>query len=224
MTPASNRTLLAVQVGTLGVKDAAFFLGSKLVNDKKMCSDCCEMFSDFSGHHQCCNCLSVPCRCWLGDRRSICPVETPVPVTLRVLSWNDSWLVGLKERKSIYIAPFRTKVHTKHSGMDHTVLPANNTMPAFPWLRLKVAVLVLAVSIDIKKCYWVDFGRPSKYKTLHDDAFFNMAPHTTPEHGLSIFTGGKIEKLCSPVNTDCQHRPCSSVLVHNTVFTAHIHR
>ena len=26
-----------------------------------------------------------------------------------------------KERKSIYIAPFRTKVHTKRSGMDHTV-------------------------------------------------------------------------------------------------------
>jgi len=37
-----------------------------------------------------------------------------------------------KERKSIYIAPFCTKVHTKRSGMDHTVLPANNTMPAFP--------------------------------------------------------------------------------------------
>jgi len=37
-----------------------------------------------------------------------------------------------KERKSIYIAPFCTKVHTKLSGMDHTVLPANNTMPAFP--------------------------------------------------------------------------------------------
>jgi len=30
-----------------------------------------------------------------------------------------------KERKSIYIAPFRIKVHTKRSGMDHTVLPAN---------------------------------------------------------------------------------------------------
>ena len=35
-----------------------------------------------------------------------------------------------KERKSIYIVPFRTKVHPKRSGMDHTVLPANNTMPA----------------------------------------------------------------------------------------------
>ena len=40
-----------------------------------------------------------------------------------------------KERKSIYIAPFCTKVHTKRSGMDHTVLPANNTMPAFPSWR-----------------------------------------------------------------------------------------
>ena len=37
-----------------------------------------------------------------------------------------------KERKSIYIALFRTKVHAKRSDMDHTVLPANNTMPAFP--------------------------------------------------------------------------------------------
>jgi len=37
-----------------------------------------------------------------------------------------------KEGKRIYIAPFCPKVHTKHSGMDHTVLPANNTMPAFP--------------------------------------------------------------------------------------------
>jgi len=37
--------------------------------------------------------------------------------------------------KSIYIAPFRTKVHTKRSGMDHTVLPANNTMHAFPSWR-----------------------------------------------------------------------------------------
>jgi len=35
-----------------------------------------------------------------------------------------------KQRKSIYITPFRTKVHTKRSGMDHTVSPANNTMPA----------------------------------------------------------------------------------------------
>jgi len=42
------------------------------------------------------------------------------------------WKAKGKERKSIYIAPFCTKAHTKRSGMDHTVLPANNTMPAFP--------------------------------------------------------------------------------------------
>jgi len=40
-----------------------------------------------------------------------------------------------KERKTIYIAPFCIKVNTKRSGMDHAVLPANNTMPAFPSWR-----------------------------------------------------------------------------------------
>jgi len=42
----------------------------------------------------------------------------------------------VKERKgkedSIYIAPLSTHAYTKRSDMDHTVLPANNTMPAFP--------------------------------------------------------------------------------------------
>jgi len=33
----------------------------------------------------------------------------------------------------MYIVPFCTKVHTKRSGMDHTVLPANN--PCLPFLR-----------------------------------------------------------------------------------------
>jgi len=37
-----------------------------------------------------------------------------------------------KERKSIYIALFGQGDTLKRSGMDHTVLPANNTMPAFP--------------------------------------------------------------------------------------------
>jgi len=37
-------------------------------------------------------------------------------------------LIKGKERKSIYIAPFCIKVRTKRSGMDHTVLPANNTI------------------------------------------------------------------------------------------------
>jgi len=44
--------------------------------------------------------------------------------------WNS--LKG-KEKKSIYIALFLAKVvHSTRSGMDHTELPANNTMPAFP--------------------------------------------------------------------------------------------
>jgi len=38
-----------------------------------------------------------------------------------------------KERKSIYIAPFCIKVHTKRSGMDHTVYL--QTTPCLPFLR-----------------------------------------------------------------------------------------
>jgi len=38
-----------------------------------------------------------------------------------------------KERKSIYIAPFCTKVHTKRSGMDHTVYL--QTTPCLPFLH-----------------------------------------------------------------------------------------
>jgi len=34
-------------------------------------------------------------------------------------------------KKSIYIAPF-TVIHSKGSGVDHTVLPAINATPAFP--------------------------------------------------------------------------------------------
>jgi len=37
-----------------------------------------------------------------------------------------------KERKSIYIVPFILCIVSKHSDMDHTVLLANYTMPAFP--------------------------------------------------------------------------------------------
>ena len=54
-----------------------------------------------------------------------------------------------KERKSIYIAPFCTKVHTKRSGVDHTVLPANNTTPAFPsWRSPDVATTAHYSFID----------------------------------------------------------------------------
>jgi len=37
-----------------------------------------------------------------------------------------------KERKSIYIAPFILCTVSKGPDMDHTVLLANSTMPAFP--------------------------------------------------------------------------------------------
>ena len=55
-----------------------------------------------------------------------------------------------KERKSIYIAPFCTKVHTKHSGMDHTVLPANNIMPAFPSWRSPDVTTTATEAADIQ--------------------------------------------------------------------------
>ena len=55
-----------------------------------------------------------------------------------------------KERKSIYIAPFCTTVHTKRSGMDHTVLPANNTMPAFPSWRSPDVTTAATEAADIQ--------------------------------------------------------------------------
>jgi len=43
---------------------------------------------------------------------------------------------GLKESKGkeeyLYSVFLAKVVHSQLSGMDHTVLPANNTMPAFP--------------------------------------------------------------------------------------------
>ena len=39
----------------------------------------------------------------------------------------------LKGKEEYLYSAFLAKVvHSKRSGMDHTVLPANNTMPAFP--------------------------------------------------------------------------------------------
>jgi len=54
-----------------------------------------------------------------------------------LLTFFESYLIKTtvtherKGKKSIYIAPF-TVIHSKRSGVDHTVLPANNTTPAFP--------------------------------------------------------------------------------------------
>jgi len=53
------------------------------------------------------------------------------------LSFSSSACCGgepvyIKERKSIYIAPFLLCMVSKRSDMHHTVLPLNYTMPAFP--------------------------------------------------------------------------------------------
>ena len=76
----------------------------------------------------------------------------PVYVCLSVCPDNDFWVTFdlYKERKSIYIAPFCTKVHTKRSGMDHTVLPANNTMPAFPSWRSPDVTITATEAADIQ--------------------------------------------------------------------------
>jgi len=55
-----------------------------------------------------------------------------------------------KERKSIYTLLFCTKVHTKCSGMDHTVLPANNTMPAFASWRSPDVTTTATEAADIQ--------------------------------------------------------------------------
>jgi len=70
--------------------------------------------------------------------------------TVRNLCQLSHWVLFLitgqladqneKERKSINVAPFCTKVRTWRSGMDHTVLPANNTMPDDHWQCVVVVV------------------------------------------------------------------------------------
>ena len=62
----------------------------------------------------------------------------------------DSLYVKGKERKSIYIAPFCTKVQTKRSGTDHTVLSVNNTMPAFPSWRSPDVTTTATEAADIQ--------------------------------------------------------------------------
>jgi len=58
----------------------------------------------------------------------------------------------VKERKGrvFIIAPFRTKVHTNRSGMDHTVLHANNIMPAFPSWRSPDVTTTATDAADIQ--------------------------------------------------------------------------
>jgi len=46
--------------------------------------------------------------------------EQVVHFSKNVPGLKDGWREKGKERKSIYIAPFCTKVHSKRSGVDHT--------------------------------------------------------------------------------------------------------
>ena len=50
--------------------------------------------------------------------------------------WMTSWFTHSRPDKGkeryLYSAFKYARILTKRSGMDHTVLPANNTMPAFP--------------------------------------------------------------------------------------------
>ena len=55
-----------------------------------------------------------------------------------------------KAKEEYYIAPFCTKVHTKRSRMDHTVLPANNTMTAFPSRRSPDVTTTATEAADIQ--------------------------------------------------------------------------
>jgi len=45
---------------------------------------------------------------------------------------HEQTLLQLGKEEYLYSASLAKKVHSKRWGMDHTVLPANNTMPAFP--------------------------------------------------------------------------------------------
>jgi len=69
-----------------------------------------------------------------------------------------------EERKSIYIAPFHTKLHTKRSGMDHTVLPANNTMPAFPLWRSLDVTITATEAADIQLQLTTHLSTPKRWK------------------------------------------------------------
>jgi len=86
-------------------------------------------------------------RCVHGNQPTIVQsLSTVVIATTLVIAARK----GRKERKSIYIAPFCTKVHPKRSGMDHTVLPANIIMPAFPSWRSPDVTTTATEAADIQ--------------------------------------------------------------------------
>jgi len=49
------------------------------------------------------------------------------------LLWTNGWIhQNKKKRTEVYLYSAFIVKHSKRSGVDHTVLPANNTTPAFP--------------------------------------------------------------------------------------------
>ena len=101
-----------------------------------------------------------------------------------------------KERKSIYIAPFHTKVLTKRSGMDHTVLPANNTMPAFPSWRSPDVATTATEAADISKIDGSENGRSLRCVHATDDCA--LMAHTQ-EDAQCLFS---LPGCCSPLWSD----------------------
>ena len=87
--------------------------------------------------------------------------QTPNDVTYCQQLFTDQ--TG-KERKNIYIAPFCTKVHTKCSGVDQTVLPANNTMPAFPSWHSPDVTTIATEAADIQLQLTTHLSNPKGWK------------------------------------------------------------
>jgi len=112
--------------------------------------------------------LGVHYKCFICTRTT--PGTGPTIRSYRGWRWLCGWRgsstgrIKEKERKSIYIAPFCTTVHTKRSGMDHTVLPANNTMPAFPSCRSPDGTTTATEAADIQLQITTHSSTPKGWK------------------------------------------------------------
>ena len=104
----------------------------------------------------------IACRLFSGDPYGL-PVSWQAVGLMKTLEQIKEVRKG-KERKSIYMAPFRTKVHTKRSGMDHTILPANNTMPAFPSWRSPDVATTATEAADIQLQLTTHLSTPKGWK------------------------------------------------------------
>jgi len=73
-----------------------------------------------------------------------------------------------QERKGkeeyLYSAFLAKVVHSKRSGMDHTVLPANNTMTAFPSWRSPDVTTTATEAADIQIAAHYSFIDPERMK------------------------------------------------------------